>query len=498
MWRAWSLRTKIVLVTMGVVLSVVALTTYLTIRMSRVAIEDDLRTSGLSLARELAASAVSGRGLVPTTELQQDLTSLLGRGSVVQDAAVYAVTPRGLVEWASAGPSHPPSPEDEIAAREGQEIATLKSRGDERYWQVVVPIWDNQRSVGAVSLSLPLVRTDALARRAARQAIGVGAVTGLLLIATLSILMNRAFTSPVRHLAEVMRRAEAGDLSVRAPEKRRDEVGWLSQGLNRMLEQVGSFQTELTRQVSEATAELRSVNERLYQAQQQVARSERLAAAGELAAAMAHDVGTPLTAVSGHLQLLEEEVTDPRIKERLRHIQGHVDRVVAGARRFLDAARPEPTRAPVDLNRVLADLQMLTSPEVQRKGIRVTRRLAERLPPVMADPAQMQELFLNLVTNSLEAMESGGTLSLVTETTREDGEMPVVRVTVSDTGPGMDADVLAHAFEPFFTTRGASGGTGLGLAICRRLARDHGGSIRLESAPGQGTRAIVELPAGTR
>lgn len=497
MRRVWSLRTKIVVVTMAVVLSVLALTTFLTIRMSRGATEDDLRTSGLALARELAASVVSSHGPVEAGTLQQELTSLLGRGSVVRDAAIYAVTSRGLVEWASAGPSHPPWPEVEIAAREGQEITTLKTQGEMRSWRVAVPIWEDRRSVGAVALSLPLGRTDALARHAERQAIGLGVVTGILLITSLSVLMNRAFTSPVRHLAGVMQRAEAGDLNVRAPEDRRDELGRLSRGLNRMLERVGSFQTELTRQVSEATAELRTVNERLYRAQQQVARNERLAAAGEMAAAMAHDVGTPLTAVSGHLQLLEEDVSDAGLKERLRLIQGHVDRVVAGARRFLDAARPEAVRVPVDVNALLVDLQVLTTSEVRRKGIAVAQHLGEDVPPVMADPAQMQELLLNLITNALEAMERGGRLTLTTEATREDGGMPTVRVTVSDTGPGMDADVLAHAFEPFFTTRGASGGTGLGLAICRRLARDHGGSIHLESAPGEGTRAVVELPAST-
>ena len=119
MERAWSLRTKIVVLTMGVVLSVLALTTVLTIRMSREAIEDDLRTSGLSLARELAASAASSRRPVEAGTLRQELTGLLGRGSLVRDAAIYAVTPHGLIEWASAGPSHPPWPEVEIARFDG-------------------------------------------------------------------------------------------------------------------------------------------------------------------------------------------------------------------------------------------------------------------------------------------------------------------------------------------------------------------------------------------
>jgi signal transduction histidine kinase len=151
----------------------------------------------------------------------------------------------------------------------------------------------------------------------------------------------------------------------------------------------------------------------------------------------------------------------------------------------------------VNLNGLLRDLRTLTSPEAERKGVAVALRLAEGLPPVAADPGQMQEVFLNLITNALEAMDGGGTLTLATEVTR-DGETPAVRVTVGDTGPGMAADTLARAFEPFFTTRESAGGTGLGLAICRRIATAHGGTIRLESQPGRGARAVVELPVGAR
>ena len=173
-----------------------------------------------------------------------------------------------------------------------------------------MPVWEGRRSVGAVSLALPLGRVDALARRVEHQAIFLGAATVVLLVGILATFMNRALAAPLGRILEVMGRAEAGDLDVRAPEDRQDEVGQVARGLNRMLDRVGSFQAELARRVAEATAELRRTNQRLFAAQQQVGRNERLAAAGELAAAMAHDVGTPLTGVSGHLQLLEEEVAD--------------------------------------------------------------------------------------------------------------------------------------------------------------------------------------------
>jgi signal transduction histidine kinase len=495
MWHRWSLRAKILGLTVGVVLPIMAATTALTVRLSRGALEDDIRNSGLALARELAASAASRQGGDREALLQQEIGSILGRGSVVRDATVYAVGPRGLVARASGGKVRPPGPDEEVAAREGQEVVALRGEDPERMCRVAVPVWEDGRSVGAVSLTLPLGRVDALAQRVEHQAIFLGAATVVLLVGGLSVFMNRALASPLGRILGVMGRAEAGDLDARAIQDRQDEMGQVARGLNRMLDRVGSFQAELARRVAEATAELRRTNQRLFAAQQQVARNERLAAAGELAAAMAHDVGTPLTGVSGHLQLLEDEVADPAIRERLGRIQGQVDRAVTAARRFLGAARPAATRVPVDVKALLEDLLVLTSPESQRKGIAVVPVFTEGLPAVTADPGQMQELFLNLITNALDAMGTGGTLRVAAELVSGEGDAPAIRVSVGDTGSGIAPDILSRAFEPFFTTRASSGGTGLGLAIARRIARDHGGSIRLDSEPGRGTRAIVELPA---
>jgi signal transduction histidine kinase len=497
MWYRWSLRAKIVGLTVGVVLPIMAGTTALAVRLSRAALEEDIRNSGLILARELAASVASRSGTAAEAAFQQEIGSILGRGSLVRDAAVYAVGQRELTVRAYGGQLNPPGPDDEVAAREGQEVIDLRREAGERTWRIAVPIWAGSRSVGAVSLTLPLGRADALAGRVEHQAIFVGAATVVLLVGTLATFMNRALAAPLGHVLRVMGSAEAGDLDVRAPENRQDEVGQVARGLNRMLDRVGSFQAELARRVNEATVELRATNQRLFAAQQQVARNERLAAVGELAAAMAHDVGTPLTGVSGHLELLEEEVTDASVKGRLRRIQGQVDRAIAAARRFLDVARPAPSRVSVDIQALLEDLLVLTSPEAQRKGIVVAPAFAEGIPAVTADPSQMQELFLNLIANALDAMGTGGTLHLSVEQVAGNGDGPAVRVTVGDTGPGIPAEILSRAFEPFFTTRASSGGTGLGLAIARRIARDHGGAIRLESELGRGTRAIVELPADT-
>jgi len=495
LWAAWSLRSKIVGLTVAVVFPIVAATTALTVHISRVELETDIRTNGLVLARELAVAA--GRnGARGTAFLDQEIRSLLGRGSAVQEAAVYRTGPNGLVLVASGGGLQPARPEDEIAAREGQELATLVPDNAGRAWRIDVPIWEGRTPAGSVSLTLPLAAADALAHRIERQTILLGTAAVVLLVTALSLFLSRAVVIPLTRILRVMESAGQRDLSRRAPADRPDEIGRVARGLNHMLDRLSSFQAELTHRVAEATAELRATNQRLYAAQRRVARHERLAAAGELAAAMAHSVGTPLTAVSGQVQLLEEAIADPAVQARLRTIQEQVDQAVAAARHFLDAARPERVRTPVDVSALLHDVLLLVSPESQRKRIAVQADIPDALPKVSGDPHQLQELLHNLIANALEAMGSGGTLSLSVEPCRMATWTPALRVTVADTGAGIPAAVLPHVFEPFFTTRAAAGGTGLGLAIARRIATEHGGTLHLASAPGAGPRAVVELPAG--
>jgi sensor histidine kinase regulating citrate/malate metabolism len=190
MWQEWSLRAKIVGLTVGVVLPIMAMTTALTIRLSRNALENDLRQSGLALARELAASAVERRDVDGETLLQREIGGLAGRDSLVRDVAIYAVGSTGLAVRARAGGPEPPDANVEVAAREGQEIVVVKRVARSRMWRVTVPIWEGERSVGAVSLTLPLARADALAQRIEYQAVLLGLAAMGLLVGGLSAFMS--------------------------------------------------------------------------------------------------------------------------------------------------------------------------------------------------------------------------------------------------------------------------------------------------------------------
>ncbi len=222
------------------------------------------------------------------------------------------------------------------------------------------------------------------------------------------------------------------------------------------------------------------------------ARRERLAALGDVAAAFAHEVRNPLNAVSMGLQRLRAEFKPEPGAEYARFVdlmQGEVRRLNTIVEQFLALARPLPLKpAPVDLRELLRELSALVEPEADQAGVTV-RLVAEGLPPVNADRDHVKQVLLNLMLNAVQAMASGGTLTLEAHAARD-----AVTITVADTGPGIAPDVLPRVFDPYFTTK--PGGLGLGLTIARRIVEAHGGALAVESEPGQGSRFSVTLPLG--
>jgi two-component system, NtrC family, sensor kinase len=270
----------------------------------------------------------------------------------------------------------------------------------------------------------------------------------------------------------------------------------LAESFNRMLRRIRNFNAELQEKVAQATAELRELNGKLFEARREMGRLERLAAVGEVAAMVAHEVGTPLTSVSGHLQLLAEEAQEPRVRERLSVIEMHIGRAIATVQGFLDSARfPAPNRRPVQMNALIQEVLALASPGIGRQhGIQVVTKLSPELPEVFADGNQLRQVLLNLVTNALDAMPEGGRLSLRTRPVFGADGMVSVQVQIADTGLGIPPEDLRRIFDPFFTTKGPGQGTGLGLAICQRIVKAHLGSLEVQSEQGRGTTLLMTLP----
>lgn len=222
--------------------------------------------------------------------------------------------------------------------------------------------------------------------------------------------------------------------------------------------------------------------------------SERVSALTLLAAGVAHELGNPLNSLTIHLQLMERRLKkldgkqSAALLEMLRVAQVELKRLDFIIDQFLTAIRPtRPQLQRVQLNELIRESVSFLAPELKQSGVAVDFELAPTLPPMPLDPTQMKQAFYNLIRNSCQAMGEGGTLTIAS--VFNDYE---VRLTFADTGKGISATNMSNMFQPFFTTRKT--GTGLGLLIVRRIVREHGGEIELESKEGEGAKVSIFLP----
>jgi len=250
----------------------------------------------------------------------------------------------------------------------------------------------------------------------------------------------------------------------------------------RLAKTLRSYTEALETRVRERTRELE-------EAQVQLIRSEKLAAIGELAAHVAHEIKTPLISIGGLARLLQKKARKvEKTRETAAIIQKEVERLerILGTLLELRPDRPLKYKS-LAPHRVLKDTVQLLSSKLEEASVAVAWELSPDMPRIAADEDRLKQVLLNLCNNAIQAMPRGGRLTLRSLTTPDR-----VILEVADTGDGIPAERLPRIFTPFFTTK--SHGSGLGLAICEKLVRDHGGTIRAESAAGQGTTFRVELP----
>lgn len=263
-------------------------------------------------------------------------------------------------------------------------------------------------------------------------------------------------------------------------------------------------QSTLQQRVRDATNELQKRNQQLEQTNLELWHTNRrmnelgrLAAAGQTAAHFAHEVGTPLNLISGHVQLLKSDLDrDPRDAEsRIRTISAQIERIERIVRRMLDKTRFETELAPLDLNAVLRKLCDAMSPAFDKRNIRLVENFADKLPLMAGSSDRLQQLFLNLINNSLDAMSEGGEIRIRTSLEGKNGKAQRIVVDFTDTGSGMTPQVMSHIFDPLYTTKDRGQGTGLGLVIVNQVVTELGGTVEVESDLGKGTRFRLTFPA---
>ena len=263
-------------------------------------------------------------------------------------------------------------------------------------------------------------------------------------------------------------------------------------------------QSILRDRVREATMELEERNQQLQETNLELWRSNRrmnelgrLAAAGQTAAHFAHEVGTPLNLISGHVQLLKSDLErDPRDAEsRIKTISAQIERIERIVRRMLDKTRFETELSPLDLNTVLRKLCDAMAPAFDKRDIRLVESLAGNLPLMAGSSDRLQQLFLNLINNSLDAMPAGGEITIATALDTKTAKPQRIAVDFTDTGMGMTPEVMSHIFDPLYTTKDRGQGTGLGLVIVSQIVSEHGGTIEVQSELGKGTRFRLTFAA---
>lgn len=257
------------------------------------------------------------------------------------------------------------------------------------------------------------------------------------------------------------------------------------------------------------TENLLKANTQLVHAKDQLNRSERLAAVGQLVASVAHEVGTPLHSIAWHVQALAEEPdATPDMKKRVAIIDDQLTRVVRIIQDLLSSTRPrQPEPAWRSVREVVTPAAALMEPAFHAKQIVLTVEIPQDLPQIWADMERIHQVLVNILDNALAATSSQGTVRIFAgtrEATQEEQERgrrvagrvsPVmVTIAVQDTGCGMPEADAQKAFEPFFTTKAVGKGTGLGLFLSRETVLAHGGSLVLTSEIGQGTTVTVTLP----
>ena len=526
-----SLPAKVTLLVSSIVFVVIFVLTYWINKASAVAVESSLQASITRAAEEIPDQLLTNipnrpRELTSNEDIAGRLPDLQMLNINITEISVYRLNAKAeptLAATTGSSVDLPLANQLKEAIRQKKTLTNLEETVDERFFDVWTPILlrsgkthANQVKVaGCVSLRASLKQARDISRHNLIFALKIFApVTITLLIVLLTVVMRLLIHQPVKKIRAAMASAQAGDLEATVELTSGDELGQIASTYNRMLKQIreatrerldlidriNNFNEELQTKVHQATAELqdrnqqlKELNAKLLRMQRELVQMERLAVAGQLTATFAHEVGTPLNLISGHVQLLKTnyQENDPAYR-KLELIESQINRLSEIVRRFLNAT-PRPKLEVVSMNLAtwLADIGSLILPTLQTHQVQLKLEISPNLPSLEAAPKQLEQVMLNLINNSLDAMPQGGELVIRAALAEKDHK---ILLQVADTGEGIEPANLEKLFLPMFTTKKMGAGTGLGLAICRAIIKEHSGEIEVESKLGQGTTFTLSLP----
>ena len=297
----------------------------------------------------------------------------------------------------------------------------------------------------------------------------------LIMAAVVSMFWSETLTKSIARLVRATRAIGQGQFDVSVSIEARDEIGTLAEAFNQM------------------GGELSAREKALKEAQAQLIQSEKMAAFGQLGAGVAHEIKNPLAGILGLIQLLQRQAQDnPTFRDGLATMEKETKRCKTIIDNLLKFARQEKVEfEDVDVGAVIGDAVSIMSHQLALNRVKLSKSVAEPLPPIRGNANQLQQVLMNLILNAQQAM-AGNPGEVVVEAASDGGR---VTVKVTDDGPGIPREIQRRIFEPFFTTKPTGQGTGLGLSVSYGIVQDHKGTIGVESEVGKGTSFIIRLPA---
>jgi signal transduction histidine kinase len=483
---------KLMLIFVLLIVILFEATTLATINISKTALSKAIISNYMRVAEDLAAKIKSSPGKPSLERLQ----GVVAAAKINGKGVAYLVDQQGMlvahpdnkralqrenvranqaVAWSVAGQKGEGEFRDELGAMMAGAYLPVNKFG----WGVVV-----QEPLASAYFELRRLETFSL----------LFMIGGIILTALVGIFFAHSIEKPIKDLTSGTEAVAKGDLRWQVAVDSADEIGRLAGAFNQM------------------TKDLRESQERLIL-------SEKLASLGTMAAGMAHEIKNPLVSIRTFTQILQQKWEDREFREKFASIIPHeIERINRIAESLLKFGRPmKPELSNVDVNALLDEVLLLFESECKKHNIRLTKKLAE-LPEVTGDAGQLQQVFVNIVKNAIEAMpEKGGELIVKTDMgevvrlgkMRREGKkrgeemvwgeeeefvkpIKVIFIEISDSGQGIPEDNLKSLFDPFFTTKMT--GTGMGLPITLRIIEEHKGSVKVRSQAGRGTTFIITLP----
>ncbi|MDR3606893.1 MAG: ATP-binding protein [Oligoflexia bacterium] len=468
LYRRLDLQAKIILTLVAVIVPTFLVVTLAENELTKPILEDDLRQVGINTGKTLATEIVSSRLLQQFNAgqlIERRIQEILYTQPSIQRLEVVVRDPvTGAIKVIAT------NIEEDPTAVAPAELLTDTVTGEYQTdelgapsWEVRVPIEQKARDprgprrlLGAVRVQVSLGVVQRVLRAVWRTTVSAAIFSVVMLILGLSYFLRKTITN------------------------------------DRKLREAETHNLELT--------------EQLHEVQRQLMNTEKLAVMGQLTASFAHEIGTPLNAVGGHVQLLSEEIpatgAGVEAQSRLEIIRGQLSKIESIVKGFLQStAKPTSQRQLVDLNQLAERTLGIVHPRIESLGVRVERSLDRNLGPVRVVPLDIEQVLLNLINNSLDSLRSkqnkrgreGLRLEIGSRRLQEGGR-EWAEITIHDTGEGIRKADLPNVLKPFFTTKGPGEGTGLGLTICQQLVRKYEGELRIDSKEGSWTEVTMRIP----